>query len=316
MRRYLSKLAVACAAAVALCLAGGVPAEAKSSVDDILWFNPASGEVTVWVQNGAGGVKRAQSLSWRCTAVSGCSSAWKPIGTGNFNADADTSTDLLWFNPTTGEVSAWLLDWHATVIGTQSLSWRCTAASGCSADWKPIGTGYVNADSYPDVVWFNPTSGVVSAWLLNSSGTVTGTQTMSARCSAASGCSSAWKPVAVADFDISGQVDVLWHNAGTGELSAWMLSGTGTVTQTRTLTWRCAASNGCSRYQVVGAGDFSHDGYSDVLWRNLDTGDLAAWILDGTGTVLGAQPISWGCTVARACTPASMVAGIGDVLDD
>ena len=49
--------------------------------------------------------------------------------------------DLVWFNPTTGVVGSWLLDGAGHVTGTQDLNWTCSASSGCSSAWRPIGIG-------------------------------------------------------------------------------------------------------------------------------------------------------------------------------
>jgi len=281
----------------------GYAAGAGTTVDvnsdghaDILWDNPSTGVVSAWLLNGAS-VLGTQSLSWLCDAASGCSTAWRPIGTGDFNYDGQR--DLLWFNATSGVVSPWLLN-GSTVAGTQDLSWQCTAASGCSAAWRPVGTGDFNGDGRVDLLWHNAQTGEVSAWLLNGA-TVTGTQSLSWRCDAASGCSSAWRAVALGDFNKDGQTDVLWHNAQTGELSTWLLNGAGTVTAAQSLSWQCAASTGCStQWKVVGSGDFNQDGRRDLLWYNATTGQVSAWLLDGT-TVLGTLELGWTCSAASGC---------------
>src|SRR5258708_6884851 len=88
-------------------------------------------------------------------------------------ANAATGTpDLLWFNPTTGELSAWLLDGHGKVLGKQPLSWQCSTSSGCSSSWHTVGIGDLNSDGHPDLLWFNPTTGELSAWLLDGHGNV------------------------------------------------------------------------------------------------------------------------------------------------
>jgi hypothetical protein len=35
-------------------------------------------------------------------------------------------------------------------------------------------------------------------------------------------------------------------------------------------------------YQIVGTGDFNGDGYIDILWRNVSTGQNAVWYMSGT----------------------------------
>jgi hypothetical protein len=160
---------------------------------------------------------------------------------------------VLWHNATTGELSAWVLDIHGNVTGTQSLSWRCDAASGCSNNWKVVGTGDFNNNGDTDVLWHNATTGELSVWLLNGAGTVTGTQSLSWRCDAASGCSNSWRVVGTGDFNNTRPVDVLWHNATTGELSVWLLNTSGTVTGTMPLSWKCDAASGCSNnWKAVG----------------------------------------------------------------
>jgi hypothetical protein len=55
--------------------------------------------------------------------------------------------------------------------------------------------GDINGDGHQDLVWYNPTTGVVSAWRLNGSQFVQGTHELDKHCTAASGCASKWHPV-------------------------------------------------------------------------------------------------------------------------
>jgi hypothetical protein len=101
----------------------------------------------------------------------------------------------MWINKTTGIVSNWLLNGTSTPTGIQNLTWKCTADSGCSTQWQPIGLGDVNGDGHPDLMWINKTTGIVSAWLLNGTSTPTGIQDLTWKCTADSGCSTQWQPI-------------------------------------------------------------------------------------------------------------------------
>src|SRR5262249_27206479 len=118
---------------------------------DILWHNAGTGELSAWLLNGTT-VTGTSALSWKCTAASGCAGSWAPIATGDFNYDGQR--DLLWFNAQTGVVSAWLLN-GSTVTNRQDLDWHCDAASTCSRDWRPVGTGDFNHDGHIDLLWHN-----------------------------------------------------------------------------------------------------------------------------------------------------------------
>ena len=120
------------------------------------------------------------------------------VAVGSPAIASDRATGLTWYNPTTGVVSTWLLNGTGTVTGTQELNWHCDAASGCASNWQPIGIGDLNGDGHADVTWYNRTTGVVSTWLLNGTGTVTGTQELTWPCDAASGCASNWQPIGLA----------------------------------------------------------------------------------------------------------------------
>src|SRR5262249_59282370 len=114
------------------------------------------------------------------------------IGVGDTNGDGHT--DLMWGNPTSGQVSTWLLNGAGTVIGYQTLNKLCGATNGCSSRWTPIGVGDTNGDGHSDLMWGNPTSGQVSTGLATGSGTVHGYQTLNKLCGATNGCSSRRTP--------------------------------------------------------------------------------------------------------------------------
>jgi len=203
------------------------------------------------------------------------------------------------FNSQSGAVRSWLLN-GATVTSTLELSWRCDAASGCSAAWRPVGTGDFNGDGRADLLWHNAQTGELRAWLLNGT-TVTGAQQLSWLCGPWDGCSAAWRAVSAGDFNKDGLTDVLWHNAQSGQLEAWILNGAGTVISSQALSGTCDAATGCSaQWKVSGSGDFNWDGRLDLLWYNVATGQVGAWLLDGT-TVLQAMGLAWQCSPASGC---------------
>lgn len=221
----------------------------SDGINDVLWHNKSTGELSAWILTASGGVSEKLALSWKCDAA--CSRDWQLAGTGDFNGDS--LTDVLWHNRTSGELSAWLIDGYAHVGSKQALTWKCGAAPACANDWTIAGTNDFNSDGVTDVLWQNASTGELSAWLVKSSGEVTGTQALSWKCDASSGCSSTWRVAGTGDFNGDGAVDVLWHDKTSGELSAWLVKRSGEVSSKQPLSWKCDVSSGCDgSWQVIG----------------------------------------------------------------
>ena len=149
----------------------------------------------------------------------------------------------------------------------------------------------------------------VPRWNLDYAGTtVTGTTALSWKCGTEDGCSQAWKPILTGAFDSDGNSDVLWHNAATGVLAAWMVKGA-LVTSTRELSWKCDTASGCvQQWKIVGAEDVNRDGRLDLTWHNPTTGQVSTWLLNAA-TVTGSSELSWKCdaTYSRSWKPLGYV---------
>lgn len=215
----------------------------------LMWHNRGNGEVSMWRPNGSGTVLGQQTLNWRCSYEGSCID-FGAVGVGDLNNDGNQ--DLVWRNWYTGEVRTWLLNGSGIVLGTQSVDWRCAYSTGCSQSWYIIGIADVNNDGRQDLAWYNRTSGEVSSWLLNGYGNVITTQVVDWRCSTGSGCSPAWRPVAIGDLNNDGRQDLTWYHAASGEVSTWLLNGAGTVVAKQALDWRCDIPSGCAnQWRVV-----------------------------------------------------------------
>lgn len=271
----------------------------------LLWQNTVTGEMSAWVLDGSTVIEK-QPLSWRCGAADGCSSEWSAFDT-YFNT-------ILWYGPTSGRVQSWWFDHAGAVQESDPLSWTCTAASGCAANWRLIGGteyrdpnchGPIFCDPLRGILWHNPGTGELSRWNIASDGhTIIDATPLSWRCGDADGCSRDWRPLLTADFNRDGNSDVLWHNADTGMLSSWLLGGaTGsTVLGKQPLSWSCDTASGCAQvWRVVDAGDVNRDGNVDLTWHDATTGEVSTWLLNSAGTVTGASVLSWTC--GPGCAP-------------
>ena len=61
---------------------------------------------------------------------------------------------------------------------------------------------------------------------------------------ASAAAQSSWQAVGVGDFNGDRHADVLWFNASSGALGAWLLDGQGNVMAMPFLSWTCGP--GCS----------------------------------------------------------------------
>jgi hypothetical protein len=230
--------------------------------------------------------------------------------TGTAHA-ANATTDLLWFDVGTGELSSWQLNGYGNVLGAQSMSWTCSYASGCATAWVPVGTGDLNDDGNQDLTWFNPGTGEVSTWLTNGSGGVLGTQSMDWRCGP--GCADQWRPIALGDVNGDGHRDLLWWNRTSGVVSSWLLNGYGNVLAKQDLDWHCGL--GCAdQWRPIGAGDVNNDGHLDLTWFDATSGVVSSWLLNGYGNVMAKQDVDWHC--GAGCSNQWQPVGVGDLNGD
>ena len=188
---------------------------------------------TVLVPSGHTVVASSSAADAQLAAFTAASPSQDPLG-------------LTWWDRSSGAVSTWLLNGSGTVLGYQALSKTCGTAGGCSDNWIPLGLADVNGDGNPDLVWWDPSSGAVSTWLLNGSGTVLGYQALSKTCGTAGGCSDNWIPLGLADVNGDGHPDLVWWDPSSGAVSTWLLNGSGTVLGYQALSKTCGTAGGCS----------------------------------------------------------------------
>ena len=233
-------------------------------------------------------------------------SNWNLISRCDLNGDG--KMDLLWYNPSTGETGAWLMNAAAS---PQIASVGAVTSPG--AGYQVRFAADFNGDGKTDLVWTHP-DGSVAIELMDSY-TATATQVYQV---------AGWTPVGVGDFNGDGKADLVWQGAD-GSIAIWLMNGanpTGGATvlgpNTRGLAFdRVTDFNGDGRndlvwkkpdgsyeiWQMAGAaisgqmsfnagpgwsiftqGDFNGDGKTDLLLRNSD-GGYATWLMDGLGFV-------------------------------
>ena len=94
------------------------------------------------------------------------------------------------------------------------------------------------------------------------------------------------------DFTGDGKADILFRNAGNGDVYLWTSSANGVVSPGQDLG--IVPLN----WQIQEAADFTGDGKADILWRNLGNGDAYLWTsspngLAAAGQDLGIVPLNW-----------------------
>ncbi|MBL9134757.1 MAG: VCBS repeat-containing protein [Verrucomicrobiales bacterium] len=179
---------------------------------DLVWRNSTSGRVIVWYMDGT--TRTSTATIWPVTSPS--DALWVPITAGDFNADG--KPDLIWRYSPSGRVIVWYLD-GVTRTGTATL-WPATAVG--DSLWVPVLTADLNADTKPDILWRNSSSGRVIVWLMNG---VTRTSTTTLWAASAQG-DALWVPMAAGDFNADSKPDILWRNSSTGKVIVWYMDGT------------------------------------------------------------------------------------------
>jgi len=225
---------------------------------DILWTNTTTGERVIWLMSG-----NAFSSSVSLGIVP---TNWSISGVGTFGGG--NQPDILWTNTTTGERLIWIMN------GTAFSS--IVPLGVVPTYWSIDGVADFNGDGEPDILFTNTTTGQRLVWLMN--GTSFGI-------AASLGIVPAELRVsAVGNNGGSGVGDIVMTNSETNERTVWGLLGA-TLVESNTLgtvTSNWELFQGGVEPVELAKIDFNGDGNPDILFENSSTGDLYAWLMNGT----------------------------------
>jgi peptidyl-Asp metalloendopeptidase len=169
---------------------------------DILWYDPSSGGVALWLMNGGTVVAKLAIAQHAPTS-------WRPVTVGDLNGDG--KADIVWYDPSTGNSAIYFMN-GGTRIGAASLPQH--AVSG----YRPLLASDFDADGKADLLWYDPSSGGVSMWLMDGG-------TAKSKFGIAQHAPTSWKPMFAGDFSGDGKADILWYDPSTGNVALWLMSG-------------------------------------------------------------------------------------------
>src|SRR6185437_15754233 len=107
---------------------------------DVLWYNPVTNLMTVWLMRGTEPVERGPEIP-------GPGAGWFAIFGSDF--DRDGLADVFWYNPDRDRMAVWLMR------GTAVRARGAEIPTPPSADWMLAGAGDYNRDFVPDLLWYD-----------------------------------------------------------------------------------------------------------------------------------------------------------------
>jgi hypothetical protein len=210
-----------------------------SGADDVLWTSVAgNGQVQTDIWELANG-------QWAASVSPGIHPAgYQVAGVGDFTGNG--TSDILWYDPATGDVDEWLI-----ANGKWSVSIDLGSHPG--SGWQIAGVGDFTGNSTDDVLWFNAGTGQTDIWEL-ANGKWAASVSPGAH-------PLGYQVAAVGNFAGTGTDGVLWYDPSTGDVDQWQLSNG---------KWSVSINLGVhpGSYQIAGAGDFTGNGTKDILWHS------------------------------------------------
>lgn len=237
---------------------------------DLVAQNNLTGMRAIWLMND-GSISSTvelgqQHLFWRISAV------------GDFTNDGQT--DLLWQNRQTGQRVLWVMN------GTARSSIRDLGTH--NPNWQISGAADFDGDGRPDLLASNSESGAREIWILDNNAAVTGTVSLGSQ-------HQGWLIAGAADFNADGDPDILWQDVFSGLRVLWVMDGTQRTTVinlgTHARAWQMAAvldANADGQNDIVWQNrslpplDFDGDSLTDLAIENVQTGERAVWLMNGT----------------------------------
>ncbi len=142
------------------------------SKPDLLWRNAVTQKLSIWLLNGT-------SFAGTLTPSpdQAIDANWEVVGALDYNGDANT--DLLWYNPSSGKIVFWFLDYGAVRYSGQFAN----PSNAGDNNWKVLAAGDYGVGSgglvgTKDLAWRNATSGRFVVWHMDNAGNrTTGTFT-------------------------------------------------------------------------------------------------------------------------------------------
>jgi uncharacterized delta-60 repeat protein len=234
---------------------------------DLVWRNSITGTALTWFLNGTTYIGESNFPN---TVTD---QNWKITSLGDFNKDG--KDDLLWRNSVTGQNLVWFMNGTVKIGEREINDIAGNNRRVLGDDWKIKATADFNKDGYLDILWRNGVTGQNVVWNLGGSD---GT-TYKSESTIGPSFTGGWDIRAAADFNLDGNVDIVWRNSISGPNLIWYLGGTaGTTYQREQSILRVDDAN----WNIFGSGDFNKDGEADLLWRNSANGQNQVWALGGT----------------------------------
>jgi N-acetylmuramoyl-L-alanine amidase len=244
---------------------------------DLVWRNVLTGENQIWFMNGT-----SHTSSATLPAVGDVT--WEIGAAADFNLDG--KPDLLWRNTATGEDIVWYMN-GASYAGYVRLP------TVGDTNWTVAAADDFNGDGGPDLLWRNQATGENLVWYLNGAA-------YAGYAWLATEPDVHWVIAGTADYNGDGSPDIVWRNVVTGENKVTYMNGA-TATGSDPLPgmtnpdWDLLGPAGTVK---PAASDFNADGYVDILWRNVSTGENRLWYMNGAtrvseGTVDTEPDLNW-----------------------
>ena len=231
----------------------------------LLW-RASNGDLNVWDMMSSTNYKEVFLATANPTV-------WQPVATGDFNGDG--AGDIFWRDAADAQLSIWLL----TDTQVTGLPPGTTNSPNLAQLGKPF-AGDLDGDGVSDLVWNGTINGgpagtiyVALSWLMNAGSTVP---------RSTSSFSSANPVQGVGDFDNDSlhRADIVFRSPTTGSVSIQFNGAPGQST----------IGSASTDWQIKGIGDFNGDHFADLLWYNVNSGQVFIWAMQGTTAVANVSP--------------------------